>query len=133
MKYKYLKIKNFKLGNKFKTAKIFIKKTYSNIFITLTDLNNKVIICKTSGSSEKIYNKRKKKVAQAVEKIVFKIKHYLNLYNILYVHIIIKMKIKTHIYTLLTKLKLYGINIISLKSKKILAHNGIKGRNLRRL
>lgn len=133
MKYKYLRIKNFKLGNKFKTGKLFIKRTYSNIFITLTDLNNKVIICKTSGSSEKIFNKRKKKVAQAVEKILYKIKNYLNLYNIMYIHIILKMKIKTHIYTLLTKLKLYGIHIVSIKSKKKLAHNGIKGRNLRRL
>lgn len=133
MKYKLLKFKNFEFGNKLKIAKLFIKRTYSNIFITLTDLNNKVIICKSSGSSDKIYNKRKKKVPQAVEKIIYKIKNYLNLYNILYIHIIIKMKIKTHIYTLLSKLHLYGINIISIKSKKNLAHNGVKGRNLRRL
>jgi len=133
MKYQYLKIKNFILGNKNKTAKIFIKRTYSNIFITLTDLNNKVIICKTSGSSDKIYNKRKKKVAQAIEKIIYKIKNYFLLYNIINLHIIIKMKIKTHIYTLLSKLHFYGMNILSIKSKKIIAHNGVKGRNLRRL
>jgi len=34
-------------------AKIYIKKTYTNIFITLTDMDNKVVICKTSGSSDK--------------------------------------------------------------------------------
>jgi ribosomal protein S11 len=131
MNYKYLKIKNFKI--KRNTGKLFIKRTYSNIFITLTDLNNKVIICKTSGSSDKIYNKRKKKVPQAVDKIIFNIKNYFNLYNIKYIHIIIKMKIKSHIYNLLSKLNIYGIDVLSIKSRKKLAHNGIKGRKLRRL
>jgi len=133
IKYKYLKIKKFILGDKIKIAKIYIKRTYTNIFVTLTDLNNKVIICKTSGSSDKIYNKRKKRIAQAVEKIVLKLKKYFKLYNIMYVHIILKMKIKAHVYTLLSKLHLYGLKILSIKSKKLIAHNGVKGRNLRRL
>ena len=134
MNYKLLKVKNFYFGNNETIiGKLFIKRSYSNIFVTLTDLNNKVIICKTSGSSDKIFNKRKKKVAQAIDKITFKIKNFLKLYNILNVHIILKMKIKTHVYTLLSKLHLYGIKVISIKSKKKLAHNGVKGRNLRRL
>jgi ribosomal protein S11 len=136
MKYKYLKLKNFFLGEEYlnnKIAKIYIKKTYTNIFITLCDLKNKVIICKTSGSSDKIYNKRKKRIAQAVEKIIFRIKKYLKLYKIMYIHLILKMKVKAHIYTLLSKLHSYGIKILSIKSKKIIAHNGVKGRNLRRL
>jgi ribosomal protein S11 len=133
LKYKYLKIKNFNLGNKQKVAKIFIKRTYTNIFVTLTDLNNKVIICKNSGSSDKIYNKRKKRIAQAIEKIVLRLKKYFKLYDIQLIHLIVKMKVKSHIYTLLSKLHLYGIKILSIKSKKIIAHNGVKGRNLRRL
>jgi ribosomal protein S11 len=133
MKYKYLKLKNFNFGDKYKVGKIYIKRTYTNIFITLTDINNKVIICRTSGSSEKIYNKRKKRIAQAVEKIIFRIKKYIKLYNIMYLHIILKMKVKSHVYTLLSKLHSYGIKILSIKSKKLLAHNGVKGRNLRRL
>jgi len=99
----------------------------------LTDLKNKVIICKTSGSSQKIYNKRKKRIAQAVEKILYKMKKYFKLYNITFIHLILKMKIKAHIYTLLSKLNTYNIKIISIKSKKTIAHNGVKGRKLRRL
>jgi ribosomal protein S11 len=136
VKYKYLKLKKFYLGvDKInnKIAKIYIKKTYTNIFVTLCDLKNKVIICKTSGSSDKIYNKRKKRIAQAVEKIIFRIKKYLKLYKIMYIHLIIKMKVKSHVYTLLSKLHSYGIKILSIKSKKIRAHNGVKGRKLRRL
>lgn len=133
MNYHIKKFKDFSLGTNKKIGKIYIKRTYTNIFVTLTDLNNKVIICKTSGSSDKIYNKRKKKIAQAVEKIVIKLNKILKLYNILYLQIILKMKIKAHIYTLLSKLHLFGFKILNIKSKKILAHNGIKGRNLRRL
>src|SRR5271168_4509138 len=132
MKYKYLKLKNFTLGEK-KIAKIYIKRTYTNIFITLTDLKDKVIICKTSGSSDSIHNKRKKRIAQAVEKIILKIKKYLKLYNIMYIHLILKMKVKAHVYTLLSKLHSYSIKILSITSKKLIAHNGVKGRNLRRL
>jgi ribosomal protein S11 len=100
MKYKYLKLKKFNfntIGTDLKIAKIYIKRTYTNIFITLTDINNKVIICKTSGSSDKIYNKRKKKIAQAVEKIIFRIKKYFKLYNIMFLHLILKMKVKAHV------------------------------------
>jgi ribosomal protein S11 len=133
MKYKYLKIKKFFLGENNNIAKIYIKKTYTNIFITLCDLKNKVIICKTSGSSDKIYNKRKKRIAQAVEKIIFKMKKFFKMYEIKYIYLILKMKVKAHVFTLLSKLHSYGIKILSIKSKKILAHNGVKGRTLRRL
>jgi len=125
----------FNLGKKKnKIAKIYIKRTYTNIFITLTDLNNKVIICKTSGSSDNsIFNKRRKKIPQAIEKIIFKINNYLKLYNITNIHLILKMRIKSHVYTLLSKLYSYGIKISSITSKRLIAHNGVKGRNLRRL
>lgn len=33
-----------------KVARIYLKRTYTNIFITLTDLHSKVIVCKTSGN-----------------------------------------------------------------------------------
>jgi ribosomal protein S11 len=125
----------FNLGKKIKNkiAKIYIKRTYTNIFITLTDLDNKVIICKTSGSSDTILNKRRKKIPQAVEKIAAGINNYLKLYNITHIHLILKMRIKSHVYTLLSKLYSYGIIISSITSKRLIAHNGVKGRNLRRL
>ena len=81
-KYNYNKI-HFNLGKKkLKIAKLCIRRTYTNIFITLCDLNNKVIICKTSGSSDNIHNKRRKRIAQSVEKIMLSIRKFFRLYKI---------------------------------------------------
>lgn len=38
---------NFGLCGK---ARLHLRKTHSNIFVTLTDLHNNVVICKSSGS-----------------------------------------------------------------------------------
>jgi len=132
-KYKLKKEKNFFFGLTNNTAKIYIRRTYTNVFVTLTDLNNKVVICKTSGSSDAIYNKRRKKIAQAVEKIALKLNQYLKLYEITNIHLVLKMRIKAHVYTLLSKLHTYGLFILTMTSRRLIAHNGVKGRNLRRL
>jgi ribosomal protein S11 len=134
-KYKFKSRKSHFFFGKFKAkiAKIYIRRTYTNVFITLTDLNDKVVICKTSGSSEKFTNKRRKRIAQAVEKIMFFIRKSIKLYNIVKLHVILKMKVKSHVYTLISRLKYYGLNILSICSKRSLAHNGVRGRNIRRL
>lgn len=131
--YTFKKEKNFFFGLTKNTAKIYIKRTYSNVFVTLTDLQNKVVVCKTSGSSDSITTKRRKKIAQAVEKIASKINQYLKLYNITKIHLVLKMRIKAHVYTLLSKLHTYGLFILTMTSRRLIAHNGVKGRNLRRL
>ena len=132
-KFKVKKEKNFNFGLLNNTAKIYIRRSYTNVFVTLTDLDNHVVVCKTSGSSDKIYNKRRKKIAQAVEKIAAKLNQYLKLYEITNIHLVLKMRVKAHVYTLLSKLHIYGLFILSLTSRRLLAHNGVKGRNLRRL
>jgi ribosomal protein S11 len=54
VKEKIKKIK--KIKNKFyfglkslKKGRLYLRKSFSNIFLTFTDLKNKVVICKTSG------------------------------------------------------------------------------------
>ncbi len=132
--FKIKKEKNFNLGLINKTANIHIKRTYTNIFVTLTDLDNKVIACVTSGSADKtITNRRRKKIALAVEKIVSTLNYFLKLYEIKFLNIVLKMKVKAHVYKLLSKLVYYGLIILSISSRKLLAHNGVKGRRLRRL
>jgi ribosomal protein S11 len=127
-------VKDLYLGLSYKTANIHIKRTYTNIFVTLTDLNNNVIVCVTSGSADNtITNRRRKKIALAVEKIVSTLNYFLKLYEIKYLNIILKMKAKAHVYTLLSKLVYFGLVILSICSRKLLAHNGVKGRRLRRL
>jgi ribosomal protein S11 len=133
--YIFKKKKNHFFFGKFlnKIGKIYIRRTFSNIFITLCDLKNKVITCQTSGSSDIYQNKRRKKISQAIEKIILKLNKFLKLYNISFLHIIFKIKIKSHAYMLLSKLIYYNINILSITLKRSIAHNGVKGKNLRRL
>ena len=133
-KYKWEKL-HFKFGDKEnRTAKIYLRKTWSNIFLTLTDLKNRVIICKTSGNCKVSNSKRRKKIAMSIEKII---KHLydesLLLFNIKNIEIILKMRVRSHLYTLIKRLKYYKINIISIISRKKIAHNGIRKKKIRRL
>ena len=133
-KYKWEKL-HVKLSDKEnRTAKIYLRKTWSNIFLTLTDLKNRVIICKTSGNCKVSNSKRRKKIAMAIEKII---KHLydesLLLFNIKNIEIILKMRVRSHLYTLIKRLKYYKINIISIISRKKIAHNGIRKKKIRRL
>lgn len=130
--FKIKKDKKFFFGKNI--ANIHIKRTYTNIFVTLTDLNNNVIVCVTSGSADNtITNRRRKKIALALEKIVLTLNYFFKLYEIKYINVILKMKVKAHVYTLLSKLIYFGLIVLSICSRKLLAHNGVKGRRLRRL
>lgn len=47
---KIKKRKHFFLGKFGNTGCLYLRKTFSNIMVTLTDLRRKVIVCKTSGN-----------------------------------------------------------------------------------
>ena len=53
-KFRKRKKSSFKFslgGDLNRIAHLYMRKSFSNIFLTLTDLNDRVIICRTSGSS----------------------------------------------------------------------------------
>ena len=133
-KYKWEKL-HFNFGDKDnKTAKIYLRKTWSNIFITLCDLKNKVIICKTSGNSKISDSKRRKKIAMAIETIMkYLYNETILLFNIRNIEIILKMRVRSHLYTLIKRLKYYKINIISIITRKKIAHNGIRKKKIQKL
>lgn len=134
--YKLKNKKFFRLGGtgEYKIANLFIKRSYTNVFVTLADLDNKVIACVTAGSADtSITNRRWKRAPIAIEEIVIALNAFFRRYNVRFVNIILKMRAKAHVYTLLTKLAYYGLTVLSIKSRKFLAHNGVKGRRLRRL
>lgn len=114
------------------TAKIYLNKSYTNIFITLADFKNKVIVYKSSGSSGIRGSKRRKTVPQAIEVIMKKLSIYLKLYRIKQVVIILKIKINVYFYYLLKELTYYNINIKGFLISRPIAFNGVKGRKLRR-
>ena len=80
-KFKYFKNHFFFGKPRDRAGKIYIKRSYTNVFITFSDLKNKVVRCFTSGSSDDVTSKRRKRIAQAVEKIMIYVNRILKYYN----------------------------------------------------
>jgi ribosomal protein S11 len=121
--------RNFFLGHsKWRQAKIHIKKSFSNIFITLTDLNNLVIICFTSGSANPSFSKKKKISPYAVEYIAKKLLFYLKFYKIKALEIILKLRISAPVFFLLKELQYYGFSVSKIVERYSLPHNGVRER-----
>lgn len=134
-KYKYKSRKShFSLGDsREREGKLYLRRTFSNIFLTFCDLENQVIKCVTSGMVVESNSKRRKRIAQAVEDIMYYMSKYLRFYKISKVHLIFKIKVKSHVYTLVNRLKYHGFLIGSMCSRLCTAHNGVRGKKLRRL
>jgi len=137
-KEKIKKIK--KIKNKFffgfkslKKGRLYLRKSFSNIFLTFTDLKNKVVVCKTSGNSGIIGSKRRKRIPMALESICKSLYKVLQLYQIKSVEIILKMRKRSFFKTLLKTLSYYNIIVVGFSFRRTLALNGVKGRKLRRL
>lgn len=61
MSLKLRKKNHFNLGINNDIGRIYLRRRFTNIFVTLTDLDDKVIICKTSGNlALKVQNAVKK-------------------------------------------------------------------------
>jgi ribosomal protein S11 len=124
---------HFNLGVHETSARLYLRKTYTNLIITLTDLDDKVIICKTSGSSGITGSKRRKRVPQAIEAIIKTLSNFFKLYKIQLIEIVLKMNIKSYLYYLLKELVYFGIVINGFVVRREIAFNGVRGRKLRRL
>jgi len=124
---------HFYLGKLDNTARIYLRKTFSNIFVTLTDLHHRTIVCKTSGNSGIMGSKRRKKVPYAIENIVKELNQFLKLYKITRIFLVLKMRINKFFYFLTRELAFYGISIINFRIRRPVAFNGVRSRKLRRL
>lgn len=120
-------------AKKGRCAKLYLRRTFSNIFLTLTDLKNKVIICKTSGSSGIKGSKRRKKVPYALEVILKVMSSFFKLHKINAVQIVLKMRVNAFLYAVLRELSHYNITVVRFTVRRSIAFNGTKGRKLRRL
>ena len=113
MLYKVNKIKNF-IITKENLAEIYVRIKFSNIFITLTDSNHKVIVCKTAGSAGLKGSKKRKTTTQTVESIISSLANYFKQYDIKEVKLFLRCRVTTHIFTLIRYLLVYNININSI-------------------
>lgn len=115
-----------KLKTNEKILLLFFKKSFSNIFITLTDVNLNVIVCKTSTISGIIGNKRRKVAPQAIEYIISSLKYFF-VKNI-FICLNLRSNIRKYLYTLVRELNLNNINIKGFFRFCLRAHNGVRGR-----
>jgi ribosomal protein S11 len=132
MKKFLIRKKHFVFGPK-GSAYLILNKVHSNIFITLTDYNNKVIICKTSGMCDVGTTKKKKTAPNAVENIVKGLALFFKTYDIRVVDIIIRFKITNHMLILVKELLALGVAIRYFLLRMRLSHNGLRGRKIRRV
>lgn len=113
--------RHFYFGKEKDTGYLYLKRSASNIFLTLTDLKHKVIICKTSGSSGIVASKRKKKNPHAIESIVRELNTFFQLYKITKIRLILRMRINTFFYFLNKELVFYGIKIVRFRLQRPIA------------
>ena len=122
----------FQLGPYKCKAKILFQTTYSNIFLSLLDLNDKVICFKSSGHLPNSYNKKNKKPLYNIGLLMELLSKYLTLYKI--TRIIFEIRAKRPFFYgkyLLSEFKTYGLWVDTFKHYVPIAHNGVKGRHIR--
>lgn len=124
----------FSLGKNPKAARVYLKRSHSNVFITITDLRGKVIKCHSSGSAIQLCrSKRIKKSPQAIESIIRELVPTFNLYKIKLVHIYLRSRISVFFHYLIRELEYYGIKLDRIIVKRRYPHNGVRGRKKRRI
>ena len=131
MIYKLKKDKNFVLSD-LNLAGIYVTKRFSNFFITLTDSNHKVIVCKSAGSAGIKGNKKRKTTPQAIETIALSLNGYFKRYDIKKVNLFIKSRISQHMFALVQYLLFLNITIVNITTKYALPHSYNKKRSIRR-
>jgi len=113
-------------------ARLYLTRSFTNLFLTLTDSVDKVIICKTSGSCGIYGNKRRKVALEALEPIVFNLAKYFELYKIQKVDIIIKTDMPAYIMKLIHELEVLNIGVGTFVMAVRVPHNGVKARKIPR-
>ena len=124
---------HFNLGEENNSCKIVISRRYTNIFITLIDLDNRTIICKTSGSSGVKGNKRRKRSPQSIKLIMNEIYIYLQLYEIQNIEMLINFRRNIFYRIVLRELKSFGISVTGFTVRRYIAHNGVRDKKVRRV
>lgn len=113
-------------------ANLYIRRTWTNIFVTITDMQNQVLICKSSGMVIDSKNKRLKKAPQSLETIVLEVSKILKENNIHSVNIILKSRITQHIYTLVRELLYRNISVASFINNFSIPYGKLRERVKRR-
>lgn len=118
---------NFYFSN-FRIARIYVKKSFSNFFVTLADMTDKVIFGFSSGVANSSFSKRQKLSPYAMESIFKLILVKLRLYRIRGVELFIKMRANAPVFFLVRELRQCGFRVIRIIMKRRPPHNGVRKR-----
>jgi len=113
-------------------ARLHFRQTHSNLFVTLTDLSNKVVSTMSGGRCFS-GNKRPKKAPQALEPMVAGLVPCFKQYRLKACEIWLKSPYNWHVQMLLKELSVHELSVFSIEDKCVAAHNGVRGRKPRRV
>ena len=115
-------------------AKILFFRRHSNFFITLLDMNDKVVCSKTSGCHSFCLNKKRKTSFQAIECIISLLFPFLKLYAVTSIVLIFRALEINICQRLISCFQLYNdIKVCGVFFLMKNPHNGVRGRCLRRV
>ena len=109
------------------TARIHFRSNTNNLFITLTDMKNKVLYTRTTGTCTGETNKRRKRTNLVVEQMTDEIIQKLTLAQRKSVQIILRTRKRRLLRPFLSYLYTSAIKVTSMLDRCKIPHNGIRG------
>lgn len=121
------KIINRKIKKIRATARIHFRSNTNNLFITLTDMKNKVLYTRSTGTCTGETNKRRKRTNLVVEQMTDEIIQKLTLAQKKSVQIILRTRKRRLLRPFLSYLYTSAIKVTSMLDRCKIPHNGIRG------
>jgi len=133
--YNLQRLQNFKFTGKWKQhyCRVHMRKSFTNIFITLTDLQDKVIHTTSIGQFSKINNKRVKLSPVIYLKMIRKFFQFMRKLKFRKYEMILRSRFGHHLITFVRESLYYGLRPFRLINRRIVAHNGVRARHIRRI
>lgn len=107
-------------------AFVFLRKTPTNLVVTLTDLHCKVIFCCSAGSLGG--DKKFRRSPYVMEPLFKKMLDYLRFHKILFLKLILRMRANGQVFSFLNECAFRGIAVSRILERYNLPHNGIRAR-----
>lgn len=123
----------FKVDESGLVGKIYFRKTFNNIFLTFTDINNKVVSTISGGRCSPNNNKRLKKAAHAMPLLIAKLVPIFHYYEVSCFVLCLKSKGGWFLTTIIEELEANNFTVYDLQDSRKRAHNGVRARKPRRV
>lgn len=107
-------------------AFVFLRKTPTNLVVTLTDLRYKVIFCRSAGSLGG--DKKFRRSPYVMEPLFKEMLDYLKLHKILSLKLILRMRVNGQVFSFLNECASRGIAVSRIIERYNLPHNGIRSK-----